>query len=131
MRRITWLSTWKWLETYENETALTNEPLSAGEAMSEMTPYAMGITPADISDEKKTWAAKVSWTLPDTPNAYSTLKSRSSLYNFASARQISAATNMLSVTRKAGRLPSKSAKSPASVGATVATAMYEVIAKLI
>ena len=34
--------------TYENETALTNEPLSAGDATSEMTPYAMGITPVDI-----------------------------------------------------------------------------------
>jgi hypothetical protein len=41
----------KQLATYVKETALTNEPLSAGEVISEITPYPIGIMPVNISNE--------------------------------------------------------------------------------
>src|SRR5277367_1370233 len=89
----------KQLETYEKETALTNEPLSAGEAISEITPYPIGITPVNISSEnpgglrprvRDVVLRPCYKTLPDTPNACNTLRPRSSLYDFACARQMSA-----------------------------------------
>jgi hypothetical protein len=39
----------KSLTTYAKDTALTKEPLSAGEAMSFMTPYAIENVPGGIS----------------------------------------------------------------------------------
>lgn len=43
---------WARRETYVKETALTKEPRSAGEAMSEITPYPMGWSPFKVSSEK-------------------------------------------------------------------------------
>lgn len=88
--------------TYVNDTALMNEPLSAGDVISLTTPYPTGM-------------------MPETPSACRTLRPRSSLYDFASARQISAVTNKPNAIRYAGRLPNMSAVSPINVGATYNT----------
>lgn len=66
--------------TYVKETALTNEPLSAGDATSAITPYAIEKLPIDISKTHRSRRQD----MPEIARACNTRRPSRAAYEFAS-----------------------------------------------
>ena len=75
-------------QTYPKDTALTKDPLSAGDATSVMTPYAIENVPEDVSNQSKTGMRS----MPEIARACSTRRPRSAEYVFDRTMAILAPT---------------------------------------